>query len=397
MEGGTAELMMIDDFRQLYGSAGGVRVFRAPGRVNLIGEHTDYNLGFVLPVALDRATFIAAAPSGDGKLRIYSEDRKEMREFAVSGIAALERARQWTDYPMGVAQQLVRAGFAIEGANLLIRSTVPEGSGLSSSAALEVSSALAFLNGRDLDRLELARLCQRAEREFVGMPCGIMDQYISVFGREHSAVQIDCRSLEHRFVPLPDGITFVAVNTMVKHALAGSAYKDRVQECAAAVERIKTRYPEVESLRDVSPEQFATVEGELPDVVRRRARHVVTEDARVERFVETSAHGDLEAMGRLLVESHRSLQHDYEVSCRELDFLVDTAIAIPGVFGSRMTGGGFGGCTVTMLRPDAVPAFRAEIARAYEREFQLAPQVYECNPSAGAGKVENLEAIPAAV
>jgi galactokinase len=395
--GGTAKIMIIEDFRRLFGGTGSVRVFRAPGRVNLIGEHTDYSLGFVLPVALDMATYIASAPSGDGKLRIYSEDRKEMREFDAAEIAGLERAHQWTDYPIGVARELVRAGFPVAPANLLIRSTVPEGSGLSSSAALEVSSALAFLNGRALEPLKLALLCQRAEREFVGMPCGIMDQYISVFGREHAAVRIDCRSLEHRLVPLPEGIAFVAVNTMVKHALAGSAYRERVQECAAAVERIKTRYPQVESLRDVSPAQFQTVEQDLPEVVRRRARHVVTEDARVEAFVEASTAGDLDTMARLLVESHRSLQHDYEVSCRELDFLVDTALGVAGVLGSRMTGGGFGGCTVTMLRPGAVPRFRSEIARAYQAEFGVAPQIYECTPSAGAGEIQNVETIPAAV
>jgi galactokinase len=383
---GLAESLLKDAFRKLYGSAEGVRVFRAPGRVNLIGEHTDYNLGFVLPVALDLATYIATAPSTDGKLRIYSEFRQEMREWNVADLGALKPARHWTDYPIGVAQELLCAGFAIEPANLLVRSTVPEGSGLSSSAALEVSTALALLAGRALDPLSLARLCQRAERNFVGMPCGIMDQYISVFGREHSAVEIDCRSLGHRFVELPADITFVAVNTMVKHALAGSAYQDRVAECAAAVAGIKQKFPGVESLRDVSPQQLESVAPSLPAVVARRARHVVTEDARVGRFVDASARGDLALMGKLLVESHRSLQHDYEVSCVELDFLVDTALAIDGVLGSRMTGGGFGGCTVTMLRPHAVPRFGQEMARAYQRQFHATPQVYPCRPSAGAGE-----------
>jgi galactokinase len=377
---------MIDAFRSLYGSAEGVRVFRAPGRVNIIGEHTDYNLGFVLPMALDLATDIAIAPSGDGKLRIHSEDRKETREFDAAAVRDLRPEHGWTDYPIGVAHELTLAGFAIAPANLLIRSTVPDGSGLSSSAALEVSSALAFLGGRPLDPLDLARLCQRAERNFVGMPCGIMDQYVSVFGREHSAVEIDCRSLGHRYVSLPDGVAFVAVNTMVKHALAGSAYRDRVAECAAAVEGIKTMFPAVESLRDVSPEQFQSAGHLLSPVVARRARHIVTEDARVNRFVEASANGDLDAMGKLMVESHRSLQHDYEVSCEELDFLVDAAIAIEGVLGSRMTGGGFGGCTVSMMCAAAAPLFRQEIARAYQNRFGITPRTYVCNPSAGAGE-----------
>jgi galactokinase len=378
---------MIDSFRSLYGSAEGVRVFRAPGRVNIIGEHTDYNLGFVLPMALDMATDVAIAPSADGKLRIHSEDRKETREFDAAAVAGLRPEHHWTDYPIGVAQEVVRAGFSIAPANLLIRSTVPDGSGLSSSAALEVSSALAFLGGRAMDPLDLARLCQRAERNYVGMPCGIMDQYISVFGREHSAVEIDCRSLGHRFVSLPLGAAFVAVNTMVKHALAGSAYRDRVAECAAAVEGIRKMFPAVESLRDVSPEQFQAAEHLLSPVVARRARHIVTEDARVNRFVEASERGDLEAMGKLMVESHRSLQHDYEVSCEELDFLAEAALGIEGVYGARMTGGGFGGCTVSMMRPAAAPLFREKIAKAYEGKFGITPRVYECKPSAGAGEL----------
>ena len=385
---------MIAAFQRLYSSAEGLRVFRAPGRVNLIGEHTDYNLGFVLPMALDMAAYVATAPSGDGKLRIYSEDRQEMREFDAAALAHLKPAHHWTDYPIGVAQEVMRAGFAIEPANLLIRATVPDGSGLSSSAALEVSSALAFLNGRPIDPLDLAKLCQRAERNFVGMPCGIMDQYISVFGREHSAVEIDCRSLGHRLVSLPEGVEFVAVNTMVKHALAGSAYKDRVRECATAVEILKTQYPGIESLRDVTPDMFEPAAHLLPDVAMRRARHIVTEDVRVNRFVEASESGDLAAMGRLLVESHRSLQYDYEVSCEELDFLAETALAIDGVYGSRMTGGGFGGCTVTMLRAGAAGPFRERISGVYQGRYGIVPRIYDCKPSAGAGECKNFETIP---
>jgi galactokinase len=285
---------------------------------------------------------------------------------------------------------LIRAGFAIEPANLLIRSTVPEGSGLSSSAALEVSSALAFLRGRAIDPLDLARLCQRAEREFVGMPCGIMDQYISVFGRENTAIRIDCRSLENNAVKLPSGVAFIAVNSMVKHALAGSAYKQRTEECAAAARLLGAA-----SLRDVTPEQLAAGEAALPPVVAKRARHVVTEDDRVERFVAASVAGDVSLMGRLMVESHRSLQHDYEVSCEELDFLVDTALGINGVIGSRMTGGGFGGCTVTMLRPEAEPFFREQIRSSYRDHFGVEAAIYPIHPAAGAGEIKNFETIPA--
>jgi galactokinase len=385
---------MIEAFQKQYGSVEGLRIFRAPGRVNLIGEHTDYTLGFVLPVALELATCVAAAPNGDGMLRIYSEHQNELGEWRVADLPGLQPSKHWTDYPLGVARELIDAGFPVAPANLLIRSTVPEGGGLSSSAALEISTALALLRGRALGGIELAKLGQRAEHRFVGNPCGIMDQYISVFGREHAAVEIDCRSLEHRLVQLPEGITFLAVNTMVKHALSGSAYKDRVAECAAAIQGLKRHYPDAQTLRDIAVEQLAPVAHELPPVVARRARHVVGENARVHGFVDASARGDLAAMGRLLVESHRSLQHDYEVSCEELDFLVDRALEIEGVLGSRMTGGGFGGCTVTMVHEAAAAGFAGKIARAYEGKFGVTPKIYPCKPSAGAGEVTDFATVP---
>lgn len=382
---------MIESFRQLFGGAEGVRVFRAPGRTNLIGEHTDYNLGFVLPVALQLATYVATAPSGDGMLHIYSEDFGELCRFDIAELAGLKPQRQWTDYVIGVAQELLCLGYPIEGANVLIRSSVPRGAGLSSSAALEVSSALALLLDRTMEPLELAKLCQRAERSFVGMPCGIMDQYIAIFGREHAAVEIDCRSLENRTVPLPGGTAFVAVNSMVKHELSGSAYRDRVAECSNAAEGLG-----VSSLRDLTPTLLEANAVRLSPVVLRRARHVVTENDRVNRFVEAALGGNSQTMGRLMVESHRSLQHDYEVSCAELDFLVDQALKIEGVYGSRMTGGGFGGCTVTMLRPEAVAGFTERISEAYQREVRIVPEIYPCVPSEGAGELKNLETIPGA-
>lgn len=384
---------MLEQFRQLYGSAEGLRIFRAPGRVNLIGEHTDYNLGFVLPVALQLATFVAGAPAADGKLRIYSEARKSMGDWTIPAIAQVHPSGDWTDYPIGVARELIRAGIALEPANLLIRSTVPEGSGLSSSAALEVASALALLRGRPMPLLELARLCQRAEHHFVGIPSGIMDQYVALFGHEHSALELDCRNLEHRLVPLPEGITFVAVNTMVKHALAGSAYQERVQECVEAVRLVRARHPQVNSLRDVNAAMLDSLP--LPAVIARRARHVVSENARVMRFVDACQRSDLEAMGTLMLESHRSLQRDYEVSCAELDFLVETATAIEGVFGARMTGGGFGGCIVALLRNQAFAKFLTEISHAYSQKFEKVPEVYRCEPSGSAGEMNNSETIPA--
>jgi galactokinase len=372
-----------DAFAARYGPAEGVRVFRGPGRVNLIGEHTDYNLGFVLPMALDMACFVAAAPNRDGALRVYSQELGQSREWPVGDLAALKPAKDWGDYVAGVAQQLVRAGYDVASANLLVHSTVPVGSGLSSSAALETSTALALLAGRAMDKLEMVKLCRRAENEFVGMPCGIMDQYVSVFGRENAAVKIDCRSLEHEVATLPAGVEILAVNTMVKHDLGQSAYRDRVRECAEAVAAIGG----LASLRDVSVAAFEAAADRVPPLPRRRARHVVTEDARVEAFMEASRRGDLAEMGKLFVASHRSLQHDYEVSCEELDFLVDTAIAIPGVFGARMTGGGFGGCTVNLVRPDAVAAFELAITAKYQARFGLTPTIYRAKPSAGACEI----------
>ncbi len=378
---------MREAFARVFGAALGVRVFRGPGRVNLIGEHTDYNLGFVLPMALDLACFIAAAPNGGDTLRVYSEDMKQSREWAVSDLPSLKPAHDWGDYVAGVAQQLVRAGYAVAPANLLIHSSVPVGSGLSSSAALETSTALALLGDRRMEPIELVRLCRRAENEFVGMPCGIMDQYISVFGREGAAVKIDCRSLENEVVQLPPEIAIVAVNTMVKHELGQSAYRDRVRECAEAVEVIRGIRPEVASLRDVDVATFEIAAEEIPPVPRKRARHVVTEDARVEAFMEASNRGDLEDMGALFVASHRSLQYDYEVSCEELDFLVDTALGLRGVMGARMTGGGFGGCTVNLVRPGDVAEFSERITDAYTARFGITPSIYPCRPSAGAGEV----------
>jgi galactokinase len=227
------------------------------------------------------------------------------------------------------------------------------------------------------------------------MPCGIMDQYISIFGKERSAVEIDCRSLEHRDVRLPESVAFVAVNTMVKHALAASAYRERVAECAAAVETIRNRFPETATLRDVTPAQFQTVEDLLPKPIVQRARHVIGENERVRSFVVASEHADPRRMGALMVESHRSLQRDYAVSCEELDFLVDHAAQIEGVYGSRMTGGGFGGCTVTMLHPECIAHFRRSITQAYESQFEVTPAVYPCDPASGAGEVKNFETIPA--
>jgi galactokinase len=266
---------------------------------------------------------------------------------------------------------------------LEVDATVPTGSGLSSSAALEVSSALALLDGQEMPKLELARLCQRAEREFVGMPCGIMDQYASVFGEEHKAILLDCRSTTHQYVPIPAGAEIVIANTMVKHELGSSAYRQRVAECREAL----SHFPGRESLRDVTLAHLERASRQMPEIPLARARHVILENRRVLDFLAAAQHNDLAAMGRLMVESHRSLQHDYEVSCEELDFLVGTALTIEGVYGSRMTGGGFGGCTVSLVDHSAVEDFRLRLSDAYRQKYGITPAIYRCAPSAGARRI----------
>jgi galactokinase len=361
------------------------RTFCAPGRVNLIGEHTDYNLGFVLPIALQLATFIEAEPSPDGTLRVWSEEKQQERSWPVDAISSLKPAKDWTDYIIGVAQQLLSRGVSIEPLSFRIRSEVPEGAGLSSSAALEVSTAFSLLRGRDFDRLEVAKLCQRAEIDFAGMPCGIMDQYVAVFGQQHAALKIDCRSLESQAVPLPDNVEILAVNSMVKHELGASAYRHRVEECAIAVDSIQRLDPSVKSLRDATAAHLESTP--MPRVIMRRARHIVSENKRVELFVNAAARSNLERMGELFFESHRSMRHDYEITCDEVDFLVDAAAGIPGCYGARMTGGGFGGCTVNLVAPGAAERFREEIRARYQERFKIDPAMVACVPAQGAGEV----------
>lgn len=358
-----------------------VKTWRAPGRVNLIGEHTDYNEGFVMPIAIQLGCTITATPIDSPVIEAVSKQLDGVQRWAIDEIPSLQPSKSWGDYVSGVAKELAAAGYELHPLRLEIDATVPTGSGLSSSAALEVATALALLDGRPIDKLDLARLCQRAERNHVGMPCGIMDQYASVFGEDHAAILLDCRSQTHRRVPLPDSIEMVAVNTMVKHELGSSAYRTRVAECAEAL----SHFPGKSALRDVTLGELEREASKIPEAPLARARHVVLEDWRVEQYLEAAQAGDLARMGRLFVESHRSLQHDYEVSCEELDFLVDAALTIEGVHGARMTGGGFGGCTVNMVERAAIPAFSAEIAARYHQRYNLTPTIIRCVPSPGAG------------
>ena len=381
----TIEARLAEGFAAVFPATPKARFYRAPGRINLIGEHTDYNQGLVCPAALDLACFVAVAPNTDGMLRVYSENRRELREWRIDDLLNRPAGGDWTDYVIGVAQQLLHAGYAIGPLSLYLASTVPVGAGLSSSAALEVSTALALLGGRGLPPMELALLARRAENEFVGMPCGIMDQYVSVFGCEQAAVRIDCRDLSHVTVPVPESVEILTVNSMVKHELAKSAYAERVRECAAAVETVGRRHPEVRSLRDADPEMLQELESD--PALLRRARHVVNENLRVDRFTRAASAGDLQTMGRLFVESHRSLQHDYEISCDELDFLVDTALGLPGVLGARMTGGGFGGCTVNLVEPGQAADFRIAISATYSARYGITPEIYRCRPARGASEI----------
>jgi galactokinase len=378
---------IVKGFQDHFASAAQPAVYRAPGRVNLIGEHTDYNLGFVFPIALGMACYVAAAPASHAMLRLYS--RELAKEFSIA-IADLQNAKpkaEWSDYVVGVALELLKIGLPIEASDIYIASDVPAGSGLSSSAALETASALALLAGRPLPPLELALLGQRAESQFVGMPCGIMDQYTSVFGHSGAALQIDCRSQTHEYVQLPENVEIIAANSMVKHELGTSAYRERVAECQAALAAIAELDPDVKSLRDVSLSFFERVQDSIPLIPRKRARHIVTDTQRVVDSAAASRAGDLLEMGRLFVASHRSMQYDYEITCAELDFMVDTAIKIPGVFGARMTGGGFGGCTVNLVKPESAEEFRRKLTAAYQERYNRPPAFYNCQPASGAGRI----------
>jgi galactokinase len=365
------------------------RVFRAPGRTNLIGEHTDYNDGFVLPVAIDRWTWVAIAARGDRALRVTSEHFAETVEFNLDE-ERLAARRHWSDYVRGVALMLARAGCSVSGADLLIRSDVPLGAGVSSSASLEVAAAIALaaISGCTIPRMEIAKLCQRAENEFVGARCGIMDQFIACEGEEGRAEFLDCRSLEHEAVPLPKDVRLVLCNTMVKHEIAGGEYNKRRAECEEAVQRLARMIPDVRALRDVTPDQVEAHRSLLPGALYKRARHVTTENVRVPAARDALKRGDLAAMGKLMAESHESLRDDYEVSCPELDVMVELAHGFEGCRGARMTGGGFGGCTINLVDSGKCDEFSAHMRDAYKRATGIAPDVYVCNSAGGASEVD---------
>ena len=374
-------------FRQFFGMEAAV-VVRAPGRVNLIGEHTDYNDGYVLPVAIDRSALLAASPRSDRRVVVHALDFDQQAEFSLDAIAP-DAEHPWSNYQRGVAWVLQGEGFTLPGLNAALTSDVPIGAGLSSSAAVEVATAYAWqvLGGLELDRVRLARLCQRAENEFVGMNCGIMDQFISALGQRDSALLIDCRSLDYELVPIPAGTAVVVADTLVRRDLVASEYNARRWECEEGVRLLQRYLPDITALRDVSPVQFAEYQARLPDGVRQRCRHVVYENDRVLRAVAALRAGDLDTFGQLMGESHASLRNDYEVSCPQLDALVMAAWRVKGVYGSRMTGAGFGGCTVSLVDEGAVEAFRERVSAAYQAATGTAPEIYVCRAEAGVGVV----------
>ena len=364
------------------------RTFRAPGRVNLIGEHTDYNDGFVMPAAIDLAVFAKVWPREDRKLEIRSENFNDEIVFDLDEPSPTARGH-WSDYVIGVAVILERAGHRLRGARLQIRGEVPVGSGLSSSAAVEVATACALVANSNLtiDRRELALLCQRAENEFVGARVGIMDQFVALFGQVQRALLLDCRSLEFKLLPLPDTVNLVICNTMVKHELASSAYNERRAQCEVGVKHLAQSLPNVRALRDVTIEQLEEFGRDLPEVVYRRCRHVVTENARVLAAAEALERHDLHRFGVLMVKSHSSLREDYEVSTWELDVMVELAKWSEGVYGARMTGGGFGGCTINIVDVRYVEQVTSFLARQYEHITKLKPEIYVCEASNGAEEI----------
>ncbi|HMG72506.1 MAG TPA: galactokinase [Pyrinomonadaceae bacterium] len=373
-------------FRSLYG--GQPRIYRAPGRVNLIGEHTDYNEGFVMPAAIDFFTLVAIDTRDDRRIVIRSENFSERAELDLDQTPSRGRGH-WSDYPFGVAVKLEAAGQHLRGANMLVRGEVPIGSGLSSSAAIEVATGFALLDiaGTRIDRLELAKVCRQAENEFVGMRCGLMDQFISCFGQTGHALMLDCRSLDYRLLPLPDNMKLVVCNTMVKHELAASEYNARRAECEEGVRLLARELPEVRFLRDVTIGNLEQLGNELPAVVGKRSRHVVSENARVVEAAAALEREDLKTFGELMGESHRSLRDDYEVSCGELDVMVDIANQAEGVFGARMTGGGFGGCTINLVRSESIESFKGVVAKDYAQATGREPEIYVCSSAQGAERV----------
>ncbi|MEO5965625.1 MAG: galactokinase [Candidatus Limnocylindrales bacterium] len=365
-----------------------VRVVHAPGRVNLIGEHTDYNEGFVLPVGIDLGIAIALVPTDDRRVEVTLAATGEREGFDLDAIGP--RRRSWIDYVAGTAWALAERGVATRGFRGVLASDLPQGSGLSSSAALELASSLALCGGElpPIDRMALAQTAQRAENAYVGVNCGLMDQFASAFGETGSALLLDCRTLEHRTVPLPlDEVSLVVCHSGSPRRLEASAYNERRSQCETAVAAIAAVEPGVTALRDVTPAMLAAHRDRMSPLVHDRAEHIVLENERVLAAIEAFAAGDLDEVGRLFYASHASMRDLFEISSPELDALVEIAATTPGVHGARLTGAGFGGCTINLVRRGAVGALREAVMRDYPARTTLVPRVFEVVPSPGAAVV----------
>ncbi|WP_162416238.1 galactokinase [Cyclobacterium roseum] len=361
---------------------------RSPGRINLIGEHTDYNEGYVLPAAIDKYIYLGFAKNATGTCRVYSLDFEEAETFSLN---ELKPRKGWINFVMGVAAQLLQAGHKLEGFDCVFGGDIPIGAGLSSSAALEngVGMGLSELFELRIEKLDLVRYSQQAEHAFAGLHCGIMDMFASMMGRKDQVIRLDCRSLEHSYFPLELGdFQLLLCNTKVAHTLAESAYNKRREECQEGVNQVKQQFPEVKSLRDVTPQMLEKAKGEMAPLVYQRCAYVIRENERVITTCDALAEDDLEAVGHLLYGSHKGLSEAYEVSCPELDFLVDFTRDLPYVLGARMMGGGFGGCTLNLLKKSATKEFIASITRAYQEQFGLQMETYEVNVADGTGIVE---------
>lgn len=377
-------MVIEQEFRKAFGGEPDV-VARAPGRVNLIGEHTDYNQGFVLPAAIDRYCWYAGRRAPGSQVAAYSVDFQKRAQF---DLARIERdgAGRWSDYLRGVSKLLQDSGAALHGAEIVLGGDVPREAGLSSSAAVEIAAA-AFWNkllGLKSDPVAMVKLAQAAENNFVGVPCGIMDQFVSALGRKDHALFLDCRDLSYRHVPLGGGTKIVVCNSGVKRSLAQSEYEIRTRQCAESVKRLGSAGVAAASLRDVSLADLNRAGHALDPILLKRARHVVSENDRVLRAVEALEKGKIEDFGRLMNQSHASLRDDYEVSSPELDALVEIAQKQPGVLGARMTGAGFGGCTVNLVRSENAAAFAASVREGYRKAIGHDAEVYTFQASDGA-------------